>query len=145
MVGLCFLCSLCTSSAFSLIAFEIAFCPLFFIHHLILLSTIPTQHHVCIFLIETGTFTSSFHHQVSPLILLHLFFPHTSSHAFKTPSLKCPHKFCAPTSTDFITFSSNHFPIFTSFSKLIFLLSVHVFLTTFLIFFLSISATINAC
>ena len=62
-------------------------------------------------------------------------FPHTSSHAFKTPSLKCPLKFVAPTSTNLITFSSNHFLIFTSFRKLITLLSVHIFFTSFLIYF----------
>ena len=43
-----------------------------------------------------------------------------------------------------ITFYSNRFLIFTSISKLICLLSAHVFLTTLLIFFLSISATTNA-
>ena len=67
-----------------------------------------------------------------------LFFTHTSSYRFKTLSLKCTHKFGTPISTNSITFSSNHFLIFTFFSKLIFLLSIHVSLTTFLIFLVSI-------
>ena len=33
------------------------------------------------------------------------FFSHILSHAFNTPSLKCPHKFGAPISTNWITFS----------------------------------------
>ena len=72
---------------------------------------------------DTPYFTSSFHHQVPPLLLLSNFFSHTSSHAFKTPSLKCPHKFGAPTSTNLITFSSSHstnlffFPQYMYFSQ----------------------------
>ena len=97
------------------------------------------------FFLGTAFYTSSFHHHVSPLLIVPLFFSHTSSLAFKTPFLKCPHKSGAPTSTDLVIFSSNHFLIFISFNKAIFLLSAHVFLTTFLIFLLSISAITKAC
>ena len=97
------------------------------------------------FFLEIATITLLFYHHASPLLLLPLFFPHTTSHVFKTPSLKCPLKIGAPISTNSVTFSSNHSLIFTSFSKVIFLLSAHVFLTTFLIFFLSVSAITKAC
>ena len=69
---------------------------------------------------ETASFTSSFHHQVSPLIFLPLFFLHTSSHATETPSLKCPHKYGIAKTTNLITFYSSRFVIITSFSKLFF-------------------------
>ena len=106
--------------------------------NLLLFSTILFQHiALCTsFFLKTATFTTSFHHNVSPLILLPLFFPHASSHTFIILSLKCPNKFGSQTSTNLTTFSSNRFLIFKSFSKFIFLLSVHVFLTTFQIFFL---------
>ena len=77
---------------------------------------------------ETASITSSFHHHVSSFLLLLLSFPHTTSHALNIPSLNCPHKFDAPTSTNFDTFSSNRFLICTSQGKLIFLLSGHVLL-----------------
>ena len=73
----------------------------------------------------------------------------SSSHTPHNKPLK-PHSWrvpqiFAPTSTNSITFSSNRFLIFTSFSKLIILLSVHAFLTTFIIFFLFISPITKAC
>ena len=71
------------------------------------LSTVPTHRRVWIFLsfFETASFNSSFHHHVSPLLLLPFFYPHTSSHAFKIPSMKLPHKFSTTMSTNLITFS----------------------------------------
>ena len=90
------------------------------------------------FFLYTSFFTSSFQHQVFALLLLPFFFKHTSSHAFRSPSLKCPHKFGTPTSTNFILFLQiafwccccccrphSTFLVFTSFSKHIFLLSAN--------------------
>ena len=106
--------------------------------YLLLFSSVHFRHiALCAsFFLESAS-TSSFHHHLSPFHIIPLFFPHTSSHAFKIPSLKCSHKFGNPTSTNLITSSLNRFLILKSFSKLIFLLSVHVFRTTLLIFFLS--------
>ena len=73
------------------------------------------------------SFTSLFHHNVSPLFLLPLFLPHTCSHVLIIQSLKRPLKFGMPTSTNSIMFSLNHF-LMSSFSKLI-------LLPTFLILF----------
>ena len=115
--------------AFSLITFETAFFAIFFIPlYFILFFSVLSRHIAlceCVFL-ETTFFTSSFHHYVCPLLLLFPFFPHTSSHAFNIPSLKCSYKFGTPTLTNSFAFSANHFLMFESFSKLIFLLSVHV-------------------
>ena len=129
--------SVSTFSAFSLIAFQTAFFALFLIFScLLLFSSVQFRHiAMCEFLfLQAASFTSSFHHHVSSLPLVRLFSTHTSSRAFKTPTLKCPHKFGAPTSTNFITFSLNRFLISTFFNKLIFLFSVHAFITTFHIF-----------
>ena len=95
--------------------------------------------------LNIASFTSSFYCHISPLLLMPIFLPLTSSHALKMSSLKCPNNFGMPSSINSITFSSNHFLIFSSFSKLTFLFSTHVFITTLLIFFLSISATTGAC
>ena len=76
----------------------------------------------------------------STVMYLHCF-PSQSYHTPHHMPLKCLHNFGTPTSTNLITFSSNHLMIFTSFSKHIFLLSTHVFLTTLFILILSISAT----
>ena len=97
-----------TSSAFSLIAFQTAFFALFFMLLYLRLFSSELFCNIALcasFFLETASFTSSFHHQVFPLLLLPLFFPHTSSHAFETPSLKCPHKFGTPTSTNLVTVS----------------------------------------
>ena len=87
--------SVSTSSAISLIAFETVLFALFFILlHLLLFSSVLFQHiSLCAsFFLDTASFTSSFNRHLFPLHLFPLFFPHTSSHAFKTPSLKwSPH------------------------------------------------------
>ena len=106
----------------------------------------------CVLLSFLKLLPSPLHSSNMYLICSSPFSSHASSHFFKTPSLKCPNKFDAPTSTNSITFSYSCFLIFTSFSKVIFLLSTHVFLlsahvflTTFLIFLLSISSVTKAC
>ena len=132
-----------TSSA--LLLLKLLFLLIFpaFISH-IFLCTVPTYGHVRIFLSFNCLFTSSFHHHVSRLLLLPHFFSHTLSHATKIPYLKSPLKFGVLISTESITFSSHHFVILKSLIKRTIFLSVHVFLTTFLILFLSLSTTTNA-
>ena len=100
--------SVSASSAFSLIAFETAFFALFFRLLYLLLFYSVLFWHIALFASffpKTASVTSSFHHHVSPSLLLSVFLPHTSSYALKIPSLKFPHKFGAPTSTNFIIFS----------------------------------------
>ena len=106
-----------------------------FIPQIILFSTVPTHRPMCtiflycllrLFILQP------------PLPILTLSFQHASSPTFKIPSFKCPHKFCTPASNNSTNFSSNHFQIFESFNKLIILLTVHVFLTALLIFFIYI-------
>ena len=93
------------------------------------------------FFLEPANFPSSFSF-TSPALL----FPHTSSSAFIIPSLRCPHRFGSPTSTsNFSQILIFKFMTFTSFSKHVFLLSAHVFFTTFLMLYLCIPACTNAC
>ena len=137
---------ICTSSSFSLIALKTTSLASFsMLQYLLLLHSLLFLHiTVCASLfLHIASYTSSFHHHASPL-LLPLFMLHTTSHAFKTPSLTWPHKFCTPTSTNFITSSSNRFLIFTFFNQLIFLILAHVFLIAFLTSFIFIPATTKA-
>ena len=91
--------SVSASSNFYLTAFETVFFPLFLmLLHLFLFSSVLFQHiAMCASLFYITSFTSSFHHHVSPLLPLLLLYPYISSHTPKTPSLKCPSKYqCKP-------------------------------------------------
>ena len=88
--------------------------------------------------------TSSFHHHMSPRSLLD-FFPHSSSHAFGTTSLKVFHKSGASVLTSsFISFS-NFTLVRFSFNYQLFLLMIRSFFITFFRTFLSRSTTTIPC
>ena len=75
--------------------------------------------------------TSSFNHYMSPQSLLDFFFPHTSSHAFRTPSLKDFHKSGALVLTSCFTLFSNLTLVRFSFNFQMFLVMIRCFFTTF--------------
>ena len=75
--------------------------------------------------------TSLFHHQMSPRSLLDFFFPHTSSHAFRTPSLKVFLKSGASVLASFFALFLNLTHVQFSFNFQIFLM-IRFFLTIFL-------------
>ena len=88
-------------------------------------------------------FTSSFYHHESPRSLLDFFFPHTSLHVFRTPSLKVFHKPGASALTSsFTLFQILLLFAFHSTSKPFFLWS-RCFLTILFKTFLSSSTTIS--
>ena len=60
---------------------------------------------------EIASFTSSLKCHISPLPLLHHFYPYTLSHARKPTFIKYRHKFVTQASTNSLTCSSNHFLI----------------------------------
>ena len=81
--------------------------------------------------------TPSFHHHMSPRSLLNFFFPHTSSNAFRTSSLKVFHKSGASVLTSSFTLFSNLTLVRFSSNFQIFLLIIRCFLITFFRTFLS--------
>ena len=81
---------------------------------------------------------------MSPRSLLYFFFPHTSSHAFRTPSLKVFHKSGASVLTRSFTLFSNLTLLRFSFNFQIFLM-ILCFLTTFFRAFLSRSTSTSLC
>ena len=78
------------------------------------------------------------------LCFFYLFFPTHLITCPETLSSDFSFKYGTPMSINFITFSSNHL-LFSSFSNLIFLLSIHIFLLIFLIFFSPICSATSAC
>ena len=89
--------------------------------------------------------TSSFYHHMSPRSLLEFFFPHTSSGAFRRPSLKVFHKLGACVLTSSFTLFSNLTLVRFLFNFQIFLLMIRCFLTTCFRNILSRSTTIILC
>ena len=59
------------------------------------------------FFLAIAFFTSSFNHHLFPLFFLTFFYPHSSLHTFRTPSLKDYLKFIVSTSTNSSTLLSN--------------------------------------
>ena len=95
------------------------------------------------FLIQS-LFTSTFHHHVSPLLYPLIFIAHTSSHAIKPHSKKiCTNLYENNTELTFCFFKS-HPELFIS-QQTYLSLSPCVFLTTFIIFIVSVSATTSTC
>ena len=89
--------------------------------------------------------TSSFHQHLFPPFFLTFFFPHSSSHVVRIPSLKDSHKFVVSTSTNSSTLLSN----FLAFPFLLISrpcgFTLDYFLTTLFSFLLSTSATSSRC